>query len=490
MNLLNVLIRADASLAIGSGHVMRCLCLADVLRASGVRVRFASRNLPAHLAAHLAEHGHELLPLPAAAPADDATDAEQTITLAGASDLAVVDHYGLGRGWESRMRRHAPLLVIDDLVREHDCDWLLDQNFHPQAAQRYAGKLADGCVPLLGPRYALLRTEFLEARRHARPREGTVRRLLVFLGGMDADNATGKVLDAIERAGCDSLMIDVVIGVSQPARAAIEAWCAARPDCRCHVQPGNMAELFAAADLAIGAGGTATWERCALGLPTLALCLADNQRELLRQGSRHGFVYAPECIAADVESIALHLRALLGNEGLRHQLSRTGYELVDAGGAQRVVAAICKAGQAGIRLRPANRDDAASLHDWRNHPVVRAVSRSAEKIEYAQHLRWLDAVLADPDRYLLIGQRDGQPVGVLRFDVEQDAAEVSIYLTPERIGRGEGAALLLAGEAWLRAERPAVRCLNAWVNTGNGASQRLFERCGYDQQATQYMKRI
>jgi spore coat polysaccharide biosynthesis predicted glycosyltransferase SpsG len=385
------------------------------------------------------------------------------------------------------MREHARLLAIDDLGREHDCDWLLDQNFHPQPELRYAGRVPQRCALLLGPRHALLRAEFGDARKTTMPRSGPVRKILVFLGGMDVDNVTGKVLEALNLAKCDLLQIDVVIGVSQPARAQIEAWCASRPGARCHVQATNMAQLFAAADLAVGAGGTTTWERCAVGLPTLALCLAENQRELLEQGGRHGFVCVPEGIATDAGAIALHLRALLGNEGLRHHLSRTGMELVDGGGAHRVVAALSGA---AVQLRRATSADAAALYAWRTHPRVRAVSRNTAEFAYDEHLRWMDKVLNDPQRHLLIGERDGEPVGVLRLDVAGDEAEVSIYLAPNRIGRGDGAALLRAGEEWLRAKRPVVQRLNAWVNTGNAASELLFERCGYDRQSTQYVKRI
>ncbi|GIZ51293.1 UDP-2,4-diacetamido-2,4,6-trideoxy-beta-L-altropyranose hydrolase [Noviherbaspirillum aridicola] len=483
---MKVLIRADASLAIGSGHIMRCLCLADALHAVGNAVCFASRGLPLHLAEQIRAHGHEIFALEPGAQADEIADAAES-AMAGPFDLVVVDHYGLGRTWETRMRGHARLLAIDDLGREHDSDWLLDQNFHPEPEVRYAGKVPQRCVLLLGPRHALLRAEFREARKTAVPRSGPVRKLLVFLGGMDADNVTGKVLEALDLAGCDAREIDVVIGASQPAREQIEAWCETRPGMRCHVQAANMAQLFAGADLAVGAGGTTTWERCAVGLPTLALCLADNQHELLEQGARHGFVYAPQGITADVEAIALHVRALLGNEGLRHHLSVTGMTLVDGGGAHRVVAAI--AGTT-VRLRVATSADAGALYAWRNHPRVRAVSRNTAEFSYDEHLRWMDKVLNDPQRHLLIGERDGEPVGVLRFDVAGDEAEVSIYLAPDHIGRGDGAALLRAGEEWLRTERPAVQRLNAWVNAGNAASERLFDRCGYDRQATQYIKRI
>jgi RimJ/RimL family protein N-acetyltransferase len=279
----------------------------------------------------------------------------------------------------------------------------------------------------------------------------------------------------------------VVIGASHPARQALQAACAARPATTCHVQTSDMAALLVEADLAVGAGGSATWERCALGVPTLGLCLADNQRELLRHAARHGLVYAPQLACNDAAAIALHLRALLVNPGLRQHLSRNGLDRVDGNGAQRVVAAMSSA---GVQLRRATPDDAAPLHAWRNHPSVRAMSNDSAEIDHATHRRWLDAVLESPSRPLFIGERDGVPVGVLRFDIQDATAEVSIYLVAGHSGRGEGGALLRAGEDWMAREQPQVHELSAQVNSGNRASHRLFERCGYAPRATRYTKRI
>lgn len=483
---MKVVIRADASPAIGSGHVMRCLCLADVLRTRGASVRFVSRALPEQLAQMLIAHGHQMISLPNDAAVDEALDAEQTLAACGPCDWFVVDHYALGAAWETALRGAARLFAIDDLARPHRCDLLLDQNFHPEPDRRYASHVPDDCTLLLGPRYALLRPEFAQARQRVEPRDGEVRRLLVFVGGMDTDNVTEMVLQAIALVDRADLAVDVVIGALHPARERVQARCAALPDARCHIQTCDMATLLADADLAIGAGGSATWERCALGVPTLGLCLADNQREVLFHGSRRGFLYAPDAAADDASALALHLRALLANSGLRHHLSRTGLDLVDARGAQRVAAALVAG---GITMRRATRDDARHLHAWRNDPTVRAISRDPAEIRYADHERWLDGVLNSPSRHLLIGERDGTPAGVVRFDTSDAAAEVSIYLTPARIGQGEGAALLLAAEAWLKRERPHIRTLHAHVNVGNTPSQRLFERCGYDLRSTRYTKR-
>lgn len=496
---MKLAIRADAFPAIGIGHLMRCLCIADVLRAKGHSIRFASRALPQHLQELIARRGHALtmLSLWETMPAGiwdadlqtrDANETAAALADAGELHWMIVDHYSLGPSWESGMRRLAPqIMVIDDLGRAHDCDVLLDQNFYRNAAQRYAGKVPAHCKVLLGPSHALLRPEFEQTARTVQPRDGDVRRILVFLGGMDTENWTGRVLNAIQALGRTDLALDVVIGQLHPARAAIESLCAAMPDAQCHVQTDRMPELFARADLAVGAGGGATWERCVLGVPTLALCIASNQREVLSEGSREGFVCVPDDATLSEEALTAHLRSLLANAGYRNLLSRKGMALVDGRGARRVAAELQNV---GISMRRATSEDSPTIHAWRNDPGIRAVSRNSAEVTLAEHRRWFDATLRATDRDLLIGERDGEAMGVVRFDVTGDTAEVSIYLAPGRAGQGEGQALLESAERWLKSSRPQIKGVDAEVLAPNAASHRLFERCGYQPQSIRYHKRL
>lgn len=512
---MKVALRTDASARIGTGHLMRCLTLADALRAGGASTRFVCRGLPQSIGQLVVERGHELVALPDAAPraagttrpdaggedaepahaswlgATQADDAEATLAAlapGGPWDWLVVDHYALDARWESRLRACATrILAIDDLAdRRHDCDALLDQNLHAGAHARYEGLLPPGCRALLGPRYALLRPEFAEARARLRTRGDAVGRVLVFFGGVDAGNLTGVGLDALDVAAAD-LDVDVVIGAAHPAREAIVARCTARPRTTCHVQASNMAGLIAAADVAVGAAGVATWERCALGLPALAVAVADNQRPLLREAARAGLVLGPEIDAADPAELALHLRALIGNAALRAHLSRRALDAVDARGTPRV--ARLMAGPV-VSVRPANAADSRELFEWRNAPEVRRFSRNEAPIAREEHDRWLAAVLADPDRLLLVGHEGATPVGVVRYDVSGDDAEVSIHLAPGRGGRGAGSALLAAAERWLVARRPGVRTLLAEVRAGNDVSHRLFAGCGFEAASTRYRRRV
>ncbi len=256
---------------------------------------------------------------------------------------------------------------------------------------------------------------------------------------------------------------------------------------RCHVQTPHMARLMAAADLAIGAGGTATWERCALGLPALVFSLAENQRLQVRDGARAGLVYAPELEPGQRDALVAHLRALLGNPALRNLLSRNGMRAVDGQGVSRVARQLAAA---TLEVRPAGPADSADLLAWRNDAAVRAVSHHSEPIAPEAHQRWYDGVLADAGRHLLIGSRQGRPVGVVRFDLDGENADISIYLAPGAHGRGDGGALLLAAERWLRQAQPQVGTLRAEVLRDNLPSHRLFANGAYLVQNTYYAKKI
>jgi UDP-2,4-diacetamido-2,4,6-trideoxy-beta-L-altropyranose hydrolase len=303
---MRIAIRVDATCQIGTGHFMRCLTLADELKQKGVGIRFVSRRLPENLRDMSVAKGYDLMLLKST-PSDgvagklphsswlgtsQAQDATETIQVLSDQtwDWLVVDHYALDTAWESAMRPEVgKIMVIDDLAdRLHDCDLLLDQNLYGELEHRYDGLVPDHCVKLLGPRYALLRPEFAAARKTLRHRDGRVRRILVFFGGSDLSNETAKVLEAIRLLNRTEIAVDVVVGASNPKGDRIREICQGMPNTDFHLQVENMAELMAAADLAIGASGTTTWERCCLGLPSIVLVLADNQRAVAEAMSAAG----------------------------------------------------------------------------------------------------------------------------------------------------------------------------------------------------------
>jgi UDP-2,4-diacetamido-2,4,6-trideoxy-beta-L-altropyranose hydrolase len=283
---MRVLVRVDASVAIGSGHLMRCLTLADQLRTEGAEVAFVCRDFPGGMFDLLHARGYLSVKLPLVEAGKDMQilDAEETINAAvqlfpEGLDWLVVDHYQLDAVWERKLRPYTrKLMVIDDLAdRTHDCDLLLDQNYYRDLGRRYQGLVPEQCVTLLGPSYVLLRPEFTNARQKLRTRDGSVRRILIFFGGSDPTNQTQKAVEAIKLLERHDIGVDVVVGSANPNRNATQALCAGIPNVAFHCQVSNMAELILGADLGIGAGGAAMWERCCLGLPTITVVFAANQ---------------------------------------------------------------------------------------------------------------------------------------------------------------------------------------------------------------------
>ena len=265
---MKFIFRADANLTIGVGHVMRCLSLARVLRERGVETSFVALDLPDYLAELLTKDGHVIKRLHESVRGDQIADA--LATLDGEKLLAgcILDHYELGEPWERVVQSYTDVLALDDLGRTHEAKWLLDQNFYMNSASRYEGKLTPNVQTLLGPKFALLREEFQRARQEAKVRDQGIKHILVSLGGVDAGNVTGIALSAIESSLPANVEVTVIAGTSHPALGELQAWCVRRKNASLKIQVSNMASHLLAADLAIGAGGISTWERCACGLPT------------------------------------------------------------------------------------------------------------------------------------------------------------------------------------------------------------------------------
>jgi len=328
-----------------------------------------------------------------------------------------------------------------------------------------------------------LRNEFSKLREQVKPRTGEVKKILVFFGGVDADNYTSLAIQALAELNT-GLQVDVVIGTQHPYREQIQNTCIAHSYI-CHVQTSRMAELMAGADLAIGAGGSASWERCCLGLPTMSFCLAENQRKLIADAAGAGLLYVPISGRDLVEVIRDHVSSLLENSALIKLISNAAMKSVDGKGSLRVVTAM---GISSIEIKRAGKDDSKNIFEWRNNPKIRDVSRNSVLISWGEHQIWFDGVLTDKNRELVIGTSGNKTVGVVRFDIENDAAEVSIYLVPEGGFSGHGRNLLLSAELWLKANRPGIKCIRASVLSENQVSKNLFLGSNYHTNTIWYQK--
>ena len=300
---MQVVIRVDASLQIGTGHVMRCLTLANALNEKGATIEFICRELPGNLIVYIENKGftvHSLQGLTTSklgvfrsqnnlphshwlgvTQEQDAKECEAVIEIIK-PDWLIVDHYAIDCRWQNQLKGHyKKLMVIDDLVdRRHECDLLLDQTFG-RKEEDYKALVPQTCHLLIGAQYALLRPEFAKWREYSLQRRSTpeLKKILISMGGIDQENVTGQVLELLK--DCDlpkEIIITVIIGATAPnIEKVMNTAGTMRNKTEVKVNVTNMAELMSNADLAIGAVGTTTWERCALGLPAIMITLADNQ---------------------------------------------------------------------------------------------------------------------------------------------------------------------------------------------------------------------
>ncbi|PYE32757.1 UDP-2,4-diacetamido-2,4,6-trideoxy-beta-L-altropyranose hydrolase [Idiomarina fontislapidosi] len=350
----NVFFRADASLEIGSGHVMRCLALAVALEKKGIKIFFLSRPHEGNLISFVRDKGFSVveLGLPkentpttngyeqwlGASSRADAMESLELLADIQGTVWMVTDHYGIGDSWEKAIRKRVDKVVsLDDLAnRKHDCDVLIDSSFERKAAD-YEGLVAEGTRILTGTKYCLLRSEFGQTRQKAVQRtfELPLNRILVTLGGVDIHNITKLVISELDQSNIpDNTHLDVVIGPASPHADALQTR-ANQSRLRVDINQGvnNMAERLMLADLCIGAVGSSVWERCCLGCPSLVATIAANQAEGTRKLESSGVVvsFSP-LVPGELKRVvdAIDVPTL-------KMLSVNGFSLVDGLGTERIV---------------------------------------------------------------------------------------------------------------------------------------------------------
>jgi UDP-2,4-diacetamido-2,4,6-trideoxy-beta-L-altropyranose hydrolase len=336
---MKIVFRVDASLKMGIGHLIRCLTLANELNQQNHEIYFVCRELFGNL---ISKIDYPVLVL----PRDDnfqsnslylnwlgssqEQDAKQTIRVIPPNlDLIIVDSYALNEIWQKKMREYTKkIMVIDDLVnRKFECDILLNQNLGT-SVEDYYQKIPKSCELLLGSEYALLRPEFAKLRDKAllkRKKTKKIKNILVSMGGFDLKNKTYEILQDIS----DNLNIVVVLGSSSPHNKMIKSYAKNKENVMVFIDTDNISELMYDADLAIGAGGSTSWERCCLGLPTLLYVLAENQRKIAENLEQLGAVKI-------VDDFKLNLQNILNNLDFWQFMSHNAQAICDGMGVKRI----------------------------------------------------------------------------------------------------------------------------------------------------------
>ncbi|ATX76599.1 UDP-2,4-diacetamido-2,4,6-trideoxy-beta-L-altropyranose hydrolase [Reinekea forsetii] len=364
--LMNIIFRTDASLDIGTGHVMRCLTLAQALRAQGASCRFICRPHEGNLLELIRKRGfeaqalatqvvmqekltekYESVPAHAASLGVDwKTDAEQTKNLIGdvVVDWLIVDHYAIDKNWQLLLENcYHKLMVIDDLGdRDHQADILLDQNAQGKSGEaRYKGRTNAECNLLLGPHYALLGLDYPLLANALPERNGEISRVLIFVGGSDPFHLTERYLTALNAPEFRHLYVDVVIGSNHSAPEAVSDLVSRVEHARVYYELPSLSALIIRADLMLGAGGATNWERMCLGLNSVIVSVAINQHGINQELEKKGLIYFLGKVEhANINLIRAGLKQILVNPSGNRVSSKRMRELVDGNGCRRVVQAL------------------------------------------------------------------------------------------------------------------------------------------------------
>lgn len=344
----NVYFRVDSSIKIGTGHLKRCLVLAEELKALGCQITFLKRNLEGNLSTEVLEHGFEFYFVePNIEPVKDSLDffqsqdaescIEKIVKISGKADVLIVDHYSLDANWQLKIKPYCDkVIVIDDLAnRNHQCDILIDSN--PKSISLYDKLVPENCDLLIGLQYAILRREFSREQGPLKQQTNQVQNVLVFMGGNDPRNISSFVISVLTLQKYSQLKVKVITGSNNPHLDVLRKQCQSE-DIELLVAINNMTEMYLWADIVIGAGGTSVWERMALGVPSITFQLAFNQHSICNYLQENNLAYHYGDISVLDSNRLEHLidHVLSDTDGLNNM--RQSSLLAISGGGARAIA--------------------------------------------------------------------------------------------------------------------------------------------------------
>ena len=498
-----VIFRVDASLKMGTGHVIRCLTLAQVLKDNGAKVEFICRKHKGNLIDKIRSSEfivHELevfeetevdtrlahshwLEATQQQDADDCID----ILKAEKTDWLIVDNYALDEEWQKKLKPYyEKLMVIDDLAdRKHQCDILLDQTFGRQQ-EDYLTLTPEDCKLLLGSQYALLRPEFVEWRgisleRRSKPE---FKQLLINMGGVDVDNVTEKVLDELTICNLpNDLKITVVMGGSAPHLESIKSKAIVLPyKTEIKVDVDNMAEIMANSDIAIGAAGATTWERCCLGLPTIQIVIAKNQQFLAEK-------LAYQNIAKLVKETNEIIFLLESSLEWMESIGGSALEICDGMGVYKVFNKMTdykivleEFGEIDLcNYVNLNKNDKALALSMRNHPEIKKWMHNQDSILDATHFEFIESLEIQTDRRYFLVKQNNNIIGSINFSEInfENSVDFGIYTNPFWQIKGAGRLLESAASQYAFNEL-GVKKIKLEVYLDNERAINFYKKCDFN----------
>ncbi|MBT4880683.1 MAG: UDP-2,4-diacetamido-2,4,6-trideoxy-beta-L-altropyranose hydrolase [Alphaproteobacteria bacterium] len=458
MNSPRAIFRCDASEQLGAGHVMRCIVLAEALKEKGWECFFVSNKEAHTLISKLKEF--------------KAVDPVELYDSPIFHNLLIVDHYELDKSYEQHFRKHADkILVIDDLAnREHDCDILIDQTYGRDATD-YNGFVPEKCKILTGSKYSLIKRQISELRPKSflsRKNRNSIKKILISMGGTDPQNYTLKALKMVKESGFRG-SIDVVLGFSSKYEEIISDFTKSMSNSVEIYVNADMPKLLNQADLAIGASGSSIWERCCLGLPSVLVQTAANQKK----------IYDTLCetfYPGKTKDIEFLFNKCLNDPTFFQKLSNTVAPLIDGFGVNRVVETILSE-ESQVELVPVKSTDMEKIFQWQVEPELRKHFNNPSRPSLEEHKEWFTKKLSNSiDQYWLIqSKKDSYGALTLSYDENDDDFVLSWYLTTSAQGKGIGTQALKIACNLVYPFR-----IKAVVNDENETSRKSLLKAGFE----------
>jgi UDP-2,4-diacetamido-2,4,6-trideoxy-beta-L-altropyranose hydrolase len=483
---MKLFIRADADSKIGTGHVMRCIALAQAWQDQGGVVTFISHCESSALHQRIMSEGFSFIPIKYLHPhPDDLLETleylkhHSPLTTHHSPNWLVLDGYHFTPDYQKTVREAGiKLLVIDDIghLQYYHTDVLLNQNI-------YAPDLKYNCdedtILLLGTRYALLRREFLKYKGFKRNIPERAKNILITLGGGDPDNVTLKVMRALNMIRDHDIEIKVVFGPANPNIESVRKELALS-SVAFHLLESvdNMTELMVWADVAVSAGGSTCWELGFIGVPNIIIVIAENQKLVAE-----GLAKADMSVNlgwhnnVDPTKIAQEIIALLFSAEKRRAMIQKVATNIDGVGARRVIR---KINCVPISIRKATETDCELIWNWANDPVVRLSAFCSGFIKYEEHIKWFYDKLYNSESVIFIGYNNkNQPVGQIRFDkIKTNEYEIDVSIDKDSRGKGYGVQLIKLGIIELL-KLNSASIINAFVKSNNYSSKSIFIKAGF-----------
>ncbi len=528
---MKIIIRTDSSTDIGSGHVMRCLVLADFLRNETMHegerlttkinlsaktdiitsqsydspkilphysIIFACRNLEGNLIETIKIRGYAVEILKE--QIGTANIEFLNLLKTQQPEIVIFDNYKIGEDIEIQSKLYSKyIVVIDDLANtRHDCDILLNQN-PLQNNDAYRNLLPKKTMLLQGLNYALLGKKFLNVTQERIKKNQTdnntsitklfsaknpINNIIIFFGGGDHKNITSSVLELLTNHKNNKFLpkdctFEVIVGAANPNKKFIEEICKQNASFNYHCQVNNMHEFMAKANLFIGAGGTTSWERMFIGLPAIIISIAENQEKSCKYLAEEDVIqYLGRAEEFSELDFLNKLKWVQKNPKWLLEASNKGKRMVDGYGAKRVASYISSL---SIQLRKAENKDCKEILKWRNNLINRRYSFNTNIIKFKDHEKWFNNIITSRNNNLLIATFSEESLAVIRFDYINSVAEISLYMVPGWHGRNYGLPLLIAAETWLKQNKPDITTIESKVIKDNIASYKVFSYAMYQE---------